>query len=93
MCPGLTTAFKHTAILKAEGRQRLQLIEASGAGVASGMALLLGADTLDPNWTGNPHVQEYHTMISNGGKSIQGPLLVIHGENDDKISAKGQLLQ
>ncbi|KAL8717595.1 MAG: hypothetical protein Q9225_005175 [Loekoesia sp. 1 TL-2023] len=91
MCPGLASAlpdFKPTSLLTAEGQQCLQLIEASGAGVASGMALLLGANTLIPNWAEDPHVQAYHTMISNGGKRIRGPLLVIHGENDDKINAK-----
>ena len=91
MCPGLFSAFpalSPSTVLTTEGQQRLQIIQGSGAGFASGMALLVGAVTLNADWTENPHVHEYHSMIENGGKTIKAPLLVIHGEDDDKVSAK-----
>lgn len=63
----------------------------SGAGIASGIAILLGAGggvgVLKPNWVENQHVQKYHAMISNGGKEIAGPLLVVHDATDDRLSA------
>ena len=90
ICPGLAAAFPEFApadLLTTEGQQILQLIEESGAGMASGLALLHGQNTLRPDWAENKHLQAYHALVSNGGKKIQGPLLVIHGEKDDRISA------
>lgn len=90
ICPGVAAAFPdfdYASVLTEEGQQRLQIIKESGGGIASGMALLLGANTLQSNWDQDFYVQAYHDMISNGGKPIQGPLLVIHGETDDRKSA------
>lgn len=94
VCPGLASVypdFSPATLLTEEGQQRLHVIEESGGGIASGSALLLGANTLHPNWDQNSYVQAYHAMISNGGKPIQGPLLVVHGENDDRISSKSAI--
>lgn len=46
------------------------------------MALFYGANLVKPNWKKNPHMQKFADLTGNGGKSIQGPLLVIHGEAD-----------
>lgn len=92
--PGLASTFpdfKPADILTENGQRSLAAVEKSGAGVASGIALLLGADggagLMKPNWVENQHVQKYQAMISNGGKKIAGPLLVIHGETDDRLSS------
>ncbi len=46
------------------------------------MALFYGADLVKPDWKKNPHMQKFADLTGNGGKSIHGPLLVIHGEAD-----------
>ena len=92
--PGLASTFpdfKLTDILTEKGQQRLEVVEQTGAGFSSAIALLIGADSgadlMKPNWVENHHVQEYQAMISNGGKKIAGPLLVIHGETDEKLDS------
>lgn len=94
MSPGLASTFPEFTlpdILTESGRRSLGAVEQSGAGVASGIALLLGADggagLMKPNWVENHHVQRYGAVVSNGGKPIAGPLLVIHGVTDDKLSS------
>ena len=83
--------FKLDDILTEKGQQSLAVAKQTGAGIASGVALLLGADggadLMKPDWTQNPHVQKYQATISNGGKKIAGPLLVIHGMTDDRLDS------
>ena len=38
-----------------------------------------------PSWRENEHVQNFQARSSNGGKHIQRPLLVIHGESDPAL--------
>ena len=92
--PGLASTFadfKLADILTENGQRSLAAMEQCGAGVASGIALLIGAgqgaSLMKPDWTDNHHVQKYQAMISNGGKKIAGPLLVVHGAADDKLSS------
>ena len=92
--PGLASTFSDfnvADILTENGQRSLAATEQIGAGVASGIALLIGADggagLMKPKWVENQHVQKYQAMISNGGKKIASPLLVIHGETDDKLSS------
>ena len=92
--PGLASTFPDfnpADILTENGQRSLAAVEQSGAGVASGIALFIGADggagLMKPKWIENPHVQKYQAMISNGGKKIAGPLLVVHGETDDKLNS------
>ena len=94
MSPGLASTFPDfnlADILTGDGQRSLAVVEQSGAGIASGIALLLGADggagLMKSNWVQNQHVQKYQAMISNGGKQIANPLLVIHGVNDDRLSS------
>ena len=54
----------------------------TGAGVAAAIAIIHKADLVKPDWRTNPHVQKYGALTGSGGKPIQGPLLVIHGEAD-----------
>ena len=50
------------------------------------MRLLVGITLLKPGWQKNSFIQEYLDMISAGSKSIEGPLLVIHGTEDESLS-------
>lgn len=60
-------------------------MEQIGAGLANGIALLLGADggagLGKSNWVENEHVQ---ATIASGGKKIASPLLAVHGSTDDR---------
>jgi len=74
--------FDPREILTPEGEQRVAAIFQTDAGVAAAMALFYGANLVKPNWKKNPHMQKFADLTGNGGKSSQGPLLVIHGEAD-----------
>ena len=45
-----------------------------------------GAELLKPGWKENQHFLEHQSLTSNGGKPIKGPLLVIHGDADPRLS-------
>ena len=92
--PGLASTFpdiKFEDVRTDNGQQGRAAVDQTGAGIASGVALLMGTDggagLMKPNWVENPLVHKYQAMISNGGKEIAGPLLVVHGEADDRLSA------
>lgn len=90
MCQGIASAvpdFDPKAILTPEGEKRLAIMYQTGAGVASAVALLYGAEVVKPDWKENPHIRKYGLSTANGGKPIKGPLLVIHGESDVMNSA------
>jgi len=89
ICPGVASAFpdfKLENVLTEEGQQRLALVEQSGAQLASGILILQGVELMKAGWTKDPHMQKYNALASNGGKKIGGPLLVIHGEADDRLN-------
>ena len=88
ICPGIASAvpeFKPADILTEEGQKRLTTMVDSGAGIASSISILMGADLLKATWAKNQHVKEYLDLISNGAKAFAGPLLVIHGEADETL--------
>ena len=85
MCPGFTSAFPEfnpEDVLTAEGQKRLDTIHRISLGTNSAFAYLSGADVLKPGWRENGHVKRYMTLTSNGGKAIEGPLLITHGKSD-----------
>jgi pimeloyl-ACP methyl ester carboxylesterase len=89
MIPSISAAypeFKPEEILTAEGQQRLDLTRQIGGCIASSASLLVGGQLLKPGWTENTFVQKFQDLVMNGGKKIQGPLLVIHGEVDPQLS-------
>lgn len=91
MCPGLASAFpdfKLNNIFTPEGEKRIEAVLRSEAGVASTIALLSEGEILQPNWRQVPYLQKYLSLVSNGGKDIRRPLLVIHGEADPQLSSK-----
>lgn len=88
-CPGLASInneFMLSDVLTELGLQRLATIEAAGVGVAAALLLLMDENLLDPEWDQYIHLRTFYKRISNGGKEIAGPLLVIHGESDDRLS-------
>ncbi|KAL8832880.1 MAG: hypothetical protein Q9170_004700 [Blastenia crenularia] len=89
ICPGLASIndkFQISDLLTEEGQQRLKTLKKSGAGIAAGVPILMSDNLLKPDWARNEHLQSFNQAISNGGKEISGPLLVIHGESDEGIS-------
>ncbi|MCJ1465568.1 hypothetical protein MMC07_004186 [Pseudocyphellaria aurata] len=91
MCPGLASAypdFKLSNMLTANGEKRLEALLQSEAGVASCIALMSEGEILQSNWRQDSHFQKYHSLVSNGGKKIGGPLLVIHGDSDPRVSSE-----
>jgi pimeloyl-ACP methyl ester carboxylesterase len=92
MLPGIAALFPNFQpkdILTPEGAERLDLIAQIGGCVATGFTLLTGVQLLKSDWSDNPFVQEYQRLTVNGGKKIEGPLLVIHGEADSSLSVEG----
>ncbi|KAL8867324.1 MAG: hypothetical protein Q9174_005737 [Haloplaca sp. 1 TL-2023] len=43
---------------------------------------------LSPHWRQNPQLQDFITRTCNGGKAIEGPLLVLQGLSDANIDAE-----
>ncbi|KAI4159118.1 MAG: hypothetical protein L6R39_000417 [Caloplaca ligustica] len=93
LCPGIAHTypdFDLSAILTPEGQQRLGTVQGLGAGVACAFALLSDGNLLKPGseWKQNPQIEEYRQRITNGGKEIGGPLPVIHGDTDPRLSSQ-----
>ena len=85
ICPGIASSFPDfdpQYILTAEGEKRTALMSQTGAGVAAAIAIVHNADLVKPDWRTDPYVRKYGDLTGSGGKPIQGPLLVIHGEAD-----------
>ena len=89
--PGIASAFPDfdpKDILTADGEQRLDLISRVGGCSPSSITLLMGVQLLKSDWTENPFVQKFQQATINGGKRIQGPLLVLHGELDPGLNVE-----
>ena len=85
ICGGIASSFPDfnpQDILTPEGEKRISVMSQTGAGVAAAIAIVHKADLVKPDWRTNPYVQKYGALTGNGGKPIQGPLLIIHGEAD-----------
>ena len=85
MCRGMASAmpdFNPKDILTVKGEACVDIMFGLGAGLASAMALFTGVDPLKSSWELNAHILEFSRLTANGGKAIQGPLLVIHGQAD-----------
>ncbi|MCJ1381016.1 hypothetical protein MMC17_004125 [Xylographa soralifera] len=78
--------FKPASILTPEGLQRYSLVQNMGACIATSLTLLMDVQLFQPNWTQNAFVQQYQSLIVNGGKPVAGPLLVIHGTSDPLLN-------
>ncbi|ERF68468.1 hypothetical protein EPUS_03786 [Endocarpon pusillum Z07020] len=91
MIPGIAATFPEFQpgdILTPEGEERLDLILQVGACTTTTLTLLAGVQLLKPDWTANRYVQEYQKLTVNGGKKIEGPLLIMHGETDTSLSVE-----
>lgn len=91
MCLGLTSTFpdfKLRDVMSPDGEKRFEAVLQTDGCVASAVALLSEGEILQPNWRQDSYLQKYDSVVSNGGKEIGGPLLVIHGESDPQLSSK-----
>ena len=78
--------FRPGDMLTPEGEQRVKLVHETDAGISSAVMLLSEVDIFKTNWRVNQHFRKYQEMTSNGGKVIQGPLLIVHGKADPVLS-------
>lgn len=88
MCPAVKATFPEfdpEAVLTTEGQRRLAMLQSSGAQLGSGVMLLQGAKLMKDGWTENEYIQKYNKNASLAGKEIAGPLLVVHGQADDRL--------
>lgn len=89
VCPALKSAFpefESETVLTAEGQQRLASVLSSGAQLGSGILLLRGIKLMKEGWTGNEYMQKYNDKLLLAGKEIAGPMLVVHGQADDRLN-------
>ena len=89
MCPSVASAFPEFRpgdLLTANGEKRLDTVHQTSAAISSAVTLLSGKDILRPNWKVNTHYRQFQELTSNGGKAIQGPLLITHGKSDPTLS-------
>lgn len=81
----LSADFTMSDFLMAEGQQRLGMVHESGAQMASGILLLQGVKLMKDGWTENQYMREFNNRAALGGKEIASPLLIIHGEADERL--------
>jgi pimeloyl-ACP methyl ester carboxylesterase len=74
--------FDRSEILTPDGVTRMALTQQLAGWQTTSVSVLIGFECIKPGWTSNPSVQKFQDAVSNGGKSISGPLLVVHGEVD-----------
>jgi alpha-beta hydrolase superfamily lysophospholipase len=77
--------FNESEVTTPEGLQRSKLVRALEAPTSASIALVMGAELLQPGWIENPYIQKYQELILNGGRAIAEPLLVIKGEADSNL--------
>ncbi|KAL8916016.1 MAG: hypothetical protein Q9208_008747 [Pyrenodesmia sp. 3 TL-2023] len=88
VCPAVKSNFPEfdpEAVLTTEGQRRLAMFQSCGAQLGSGIILLQGVKLMKEGWTENVHLQKYSNKATLVGKEVAGPLLVIHGQLDDRI--------
>ncbi|KAI4137797.1 MAG: hypothetical protein L6R39_007093 [Caloplaca ligustica] len=81
----LTPAMRELIGAAVEGQQRLGMVHESGAQMASGILLLQGVKLMKDGWTENQYMREFNNRAALGGKEIASPLLIIHGEADERL--------
>ena len=77
--------FKAEDVLTEEGQQCLATMKSSNAQLAGLILLTLGKVLMKEGWMENLHLQKYNSLASQGGKKIGSPLLVVHGEDDERL--------
>ncbi|CAG8954099.1 hypothetical protein HYFRA_00009203 [Hymenoscyphus fraxineus] len=78
--------FNRADVLTEVAVVRLGLIQEADGGLATALTLLAGIQLTKPGWTENSSVKKFLSVTSNGRKPISGPLLVIHGDLDTRVS-------
>ncbi|CAG8979189.1 hypothetical protein HYALB_00000325 [Hymenoscyphus albidus] len=78
--------FNRADVLTEDAVARLGLIQEADGGLATALTLLVGIQLTKPGWIENPSIKKFLSVTSNGRKPISGPLLVIHGDLDTRVS-------
>ena len=81
--------FQPSDILTPEGERRLKLVHSVEAGTSSAVPIIAGNgidQVFKSDWKQSTHFHQYQRLSSNGGRPIQGPLLVAHGTSDPILS-------
>lgn len=81
--------FDPRDILTSEGEKRVSLMFQTDADVAASIALFHDVDIVKSDWRENQYIQKFANLTDNGGKPIQGPLLLIHDKADVMNSPAG----
>lgn len=88
LCPGIKSVypgFQSSNVLTEEGQQRLAIVQNSSGMLASNILTLQGVKLVKDGWTEDPDMRTWRAMSLLGGKEIAGPLLVVHGDSDDRL--------
>ena len=85
--------FSLSNIVTPEGIAALDLMHKTGAHLSTTVGLLntvtqSNKRLLKENWKSNPHVQNFQSQTATGRKPFAGPMLVIFGEADIRLSAE-----
>jgi pimeloyl-ACP methyl ester carboxylesterase len=89
IAPGLqaiNSKFHTTDILSADGQAAVDQLSACGGCMAVIDYTLLTINPTQSNWQNNSNLQSYQKTIENGGKKIDGPLLIGHGQADPLLN-------
>ncbi|KAF2464809.1 prolyl aminopeptidase-like protein [Lindgomyces ingoldianus] len=78
--------FNLSDVLTTEGLERHTLVKQLDATATTSLTVISDVALFQSNWTQNPYIQRYQTLVLNGGKAIAKPLLVIHGEADPNLN-------
>lgn len=91
MIPGIASAFPYfnpEDVLTPEGNRYLDFVLETEPWPSVTANLVEGIQLLKPDWIKNSAVQTFLRLAKNGGKKVDGPLLVIHGESDQVLDVK-----
>ena len=78
--------FDPKQVLSDAAQERLAIVHQLGGCTATSLTLLMDIQLLRDDWMNNNHIQEFQKLTANGGKRIEGPLLVIHGDSDPNLN-------
>ena len=80
--------FDLSEVLTPEGTTQAELLRETGGGIGTWLSLLLDRELLKHDWRKNKYLQQWQALSCNGGKTLGGPLLVIHGDTDFILDVK-----
>jgi acetyl esterase/lipase len=88
--PGIQAAFPDfnpSDVLTETGKLILAFILKFSSSSGASVPMLLNADLMKPDWHTNTFLLTHQDKTQNGEKPVAGPLLIIHGQGDELLSA------